>query len=46
MTQKILTLLGDGDKAEEMVQSMSADEIERLGNDDEVEENTDSARQR
>lgn len=35
VTQKILTLLGDGDKAEEIIQSMSADEIERLGNDDE-----------
>lgn len=35
VTTKILTLLGDKDKVEEVLNQMSADEIERLGNDDE-----------
>lgn len=35
VTEKILTLLGDGDKAEEMIKQMNADEIERLSDIDE-----------
>jgi hypothetical protein len=35
ITTKIMTLLGDGDKAEEWIKKMNADEFERLGGDDE-----------
>ena len=38
VTEKILTLLGDGDKAEEMIKQMDADEIRPLGSYEEVEE--------
>ena len=31
VTEKILTLLGDGDKAEEIIKRMTADELERGG---------------
>lgn len=40
VTQKILTLLGDGDKAEDMIKQLAADNIDRLGNvEPEGEEN-------
>lgn len=35
ITRKIMTLLGDGDKAEEYIKKMYADEFERFGGDDE-----------
>lgn len=35
LTEKIPTLLGDGDKAEEMIKSMDADDIKPLRNIDE-----------
>lgn len=38
VTEKILTVLGDGDKAEEMLKEMSADEIDRLAEDNQPEE--------
>lgn len=47
ITRKILTLLGDGDQADEMLEAMAADELERggMGNDeenlDEIEEDDD-----
>lgn len=47
ITRKILTLLGDGDQADEMLENMAADELERggLGNEesalDDMEEDDD-----
>jgi hypothetical protein len=38
VTEKILTLLGDADKAEDMIKQMDADEIRPLGSYEEVEE--------
>ena len=38
VTEKILTLLGDADKAEDMIKQMDADEIRPLGSFEEVEE--------
>lgn len=38
VTEKILTLLGDGDKAEEMIRNMDAEEIRPLGDDVDGEE--------
>jgi SPP1 family phage portal protein len=38
VTTKILTLLGDGDKAEEMVKQMQADELKRFSDDTEPSE--------
>lgn len=34
VTTKVLTLLGDGDKAEEVLKRMDAEDMERLGGDD------------
>lgn len=38
VTEKVLTILGDGDKAEDMLEQMSADEIDRLAEDNQPEE--------
>lgn len=38
VTEKILTILGDGDKAEEMIRNMDAEEIRPLGDDVDGEE--------
>ncbi len=38
VTRKILTLLGDGDLADDIVAQMDADELDRGGNDDSVTE--------
>ena len=37
VTRKILTLLGDGDKAEELLRQMTAENLENMGNLEETE---------
>lgn len=43
ITQKVLTLLGDGDKAEEMIKQRNADELGQIGVGNKVTEDEDAA---